>query len=145
MSLFDFLKRKKEVEKAKKPDEKKTEKGLTAKKTKTEKPKLSTVDQSTVLNKKTRGFSYDIVKQPHISEKGTVLAKENKYVFKVYGAANKTETKKAIEGIYGVNVLSVHTIKIPAKKRRLGKTEGLKKGYTKAVVTIKEGQKIEIL
>ena len=50
-----------------------------------------------------------------------------------------------MEGIYGVNVLSVNIIKIPAKKRRLGKTEGFRKAYKKAVVKIKAGQKIEIL
>ena len=44
-----------------------------------------------------------------------------------------------------MDVLSVNKIKIPAKKRRIGKTEGFRKGYVKAIVKIKEGQKIEIL
>ena len=44
-----------------------------------------------------------------------------------------------------MDVLSVNIIKIPAKKRRLGKTEGFRKAYTKAIVKIKDGQKIEIL
>ena len=91
------------------------------------------------------GFSYDIVKEPHISEKATNLAKKNKYVFKVYKGSNKLEIKKSVEGIYGVDVLAVNVIKIPAKKRRLGAIEGFKKGHNKAVVTIKEGQKIEII
>ena len=47
-------------------------------------------------------------------------------------------------GVIG-NVLDVNTIKIPHKKRRLGKTQGFKKAFVKAVVQIKEGQKIEIL
>jgi len=55
------------------------------------------------------------------------------------------EIKKSVEGIYGVDVLSVNVIRIPSKKRRLGKTEGFRKAYKKAIVTIKEGQKIEIL
>ena len=55
------------------------------------------------------------------------------------------QIKKSIESAYKVNVLSVNIIKIPKKKRRIGRTEGFKKGYSKAIVTIKEGQKIEVL
>lgn len=85
------------------------------------------------------------MREPHISEKATYLGDINKYIFKVYDSANKLEIKKSIEGIYKVNVLSVNVVKIPGKKRRIGRIEGFKKGYTKAIVTIQEGQKIEIL
>ena len=74
-----------------------------------------------------------------------MLSENNQYVFKVSPNSNKQEIKKSIEGIYGVNVLAVNVIKIPPKKRRLGRIEGYRKKYQKAVVTIKEGQKIEIL
>ena len=139
MSLFDFLKRKKEVEKAKKPVEKKTEKLSVEKEVKEIKPEKSPY----LKDSKKKGFSYDIVQSPHISEKSTLLSEKNKYVFKVYERANKPEIKKSVEGIYGVDVLAVNIIKIPKKKRRIGRTEGFKKGHTKAIVTIKEGQKIE--
>jgi large subunit ribosomal protein L23 len=66
-------------------------------------------------------------------------------IFEVLPNYNKNEIKNAVEGIYGVNVLSVNIIKIPAKKRRLGMTQGFRKAYKKAVVKIKNGQKIEIL
>lgn len=139
MALWDFLKRKKEIQKIKEKQPKKVEKVLDAKKEiKTEKPTFAKA-------LKGKGFSYEIVKEPHISEKATNLAQENKYVFKISKNTNKPEVKKSIEGIYGVDVLSVKVIKIPPKKRRIGRTEGFKKGYNKAVVTIKEGQKIEIL
>ena len=92
-----------------------------------------------------RKFSYEAVKQPHISEKATTLSESNQYTFEVLPNYNKQEIKKSVEGLYGVDVLSVNVIKIPAKKRRLGKTEGFRKAYKKAIVTIKEGQKIEIL
>ena len=46
---------------------------------------------------------------------------------------NKNEIRKSVEGIYGVNVLSVNIVRIPAKKRRLGKTEGFRKAYKKAI------------
>ena len=134
MALFDFLKRKKEAEMAK--PVKRTEK------TSVEKAPVSV---SSNLKKRTKGFSYDLVKEPHISEKATNLSENNQYTFKVIANSNKTEIKKSIEGIYGVNVLSVNIIKTPAKKRRIGKTQGFRKGYTKAVVKIAEGQKIEIL
>lgn len=140
MALWDFLKRKKEVEKSKQP-EKKAEKVSVPKETKkTEAPKESAFTRTVPAKK----FSYEVIKAPHISEKATNLAEKNKYIFTIYKNANKPEIKKAVEGIYGVNVLGVNVIKIPHKKRRLGRQEGFKKAYQKAVVTIKEGQKIEI-
>ena len=133
MALLDFLKNKKEADKAK---EKKPAK----------KPAAVEVEkvQAVTVNKNAGKFSYSVVKEPHISEKATILAENNKYTFKVYGNTNKPEIKKSVEGIYGVNVLRVNIMKAPKKKRRIGRTEGYKKGFTKAVVTIKAGQKIEI-
>ena len=95
--------------------------------------------------KKKIGIIYSTLKEPYITEKATDLSKENKYVFKVYSTANKTEIKKAIESLYNVNVLSVRTINIPRKKKRFGKTMGFKAGLRKAIVEVKPGQKIEIL
>lgn len=155
MALWDFLKRKKEVEKTKekKPFFGKATEGKEKAEKKAERVSVAKSQKNAEINVETRrsgkkstgGFSYDIVKEPHISEKGTYLAEKNQYIFRIYNRSNKPEIKKAVEGIYGVDVLSVNTIKIPAKKRRLGKTEGFKKGYSKAIVKIKEGQKIEIL
>ena len=90
-------------------------------------------------------FSYEAVKKPHISEKASYLSEKDQYIFEISPSYNKSEVKNAVEGIYGVDVLSVNVIKIPAKKRRLGRTEGFRKAYKKAIVKIKEGQKIEIL
>jgi len=150
MALFDFLKRKKEIEKSKKPEKKAGVVKVEKKIEKKEEPKAA---QPVIRDKKTNAFSYEVIKQPHISEKASDLAEKNQYIFEVSGARprgcsgsyNKQEVKKSVEGIYGVDVLSVNMIKIPAKKRRLGKTEGFRKAYKKAVVKIKEGQKIEIL
>lgn len=146
MSIFDFLKRKKEVERSK---EKRPEKTSVPEKTK-KVPEIQTQKRADIKAERRRkvkegSFSYEAVKEPHISEKATYLGESNKYVFKVYNNVNKPEIKKAVEGIYGADVLSVNVIKIPKKKRRIGRTEGFKKGYSKAVVTVKEGQKIEIL
>jgi len=148
MALFDFLKRKKEIQKTKesssakasedkKQPEKKADKVLDT-------PVVKRPAFTTGQAKKVKSFSYNIVKEPHISEKSTYLGDKNKYVFRVYDNSNKPEIKKAVEGIYGVDVLAVNVIKIPKKKRKIGRAEGFKKGYTKAIVTVKEGQKIEI-
>jgi len=151
MALFDFLKRKKEIEKAKKkkvtktPAKKPVETSVVkSEKKKVEKPEV--VSQApTFKTKRSTDFSYEAVKQPHISEKSTYLAEKNQYVFEISPNHNKNEVRKAVEGLYGVDVLSVNIIKIPAKKRRLGKTQGFRKQFKKAIVKIKEGQKIEIL
>ncbi len=87
----------------------------------------------------------EIIKKPHISEKATALAEDNKYVFIVNNKANKIEVAEAIEEMHGVNVENVNIVSIPTKKRRLGATEGVKKGYKKAIVKIKEGETIEII
>jgi large subunit ribosomal protein L23 len=142
MALLDFLKRKKQVEKSKGKPEKKSAK-------RAEKTSVENKEQSSRpdIAKPKRGsvFSYEAIKQPHISEKATFLSEKNQYVFEVLPDYNKKEIKNAVEGLYGVDVLSVNIIKIPSKKRRLGMTEGHRKSYIKAIVKIKEGQKIEIL
>ena len=91
------------------------------------------------------GGAYRVLKTPQVTEKATDLVKKNQYVFKVWPRANKVEIKKAIENLYGVDVLDVKIIRVPAKRRRLGRMRGWRKGYKKAIVKIKEGQKIEVL
>ncbi|KKR02924.1 MAG: 50S ribosomal protein L23 [Parcubacteria group bacterium GW2011_GWF2_39_13b] len=84
-----------------------------------------------------------ILKAPHITEKAINMGQDNKYVFKVSPEGNKSEVKKAVSELYGVNVVDVNIINIPKKKRRLGQNQGFKSGYKKAVVTLAEGEKIE--
>src|SRR5579863_4277928 len=148
MALLDFLKNKDQNEKSKQPAKKAKEasvaKKSTAKPVKTEVKKEATPSTSGKA-KTAKGFSYEAVQQPHISEKATILGEMNQYVFEVAERSNKKEIAKSVEGIYGVNVVSVNIIKVPPKKRRLGKTQGFKKSYVKAIVKIQDGQKIEIL
>jgi len=101
--------------------------------------------RETVKRKKSVATVYNIVSEPHISEKSMGLNEINQYIFDVFPKANKVQIKEAIEIIYGVDVLSVNIINIAPKKRRLGKIQGFKKGYKKAIVKVKAGQKIEIL
>lgn len=112
---------------------------------KKEKPKEVKVEKPKARKELKISQGYRILKSPHVTEKATDLAGKNQYVFRVFPEANKIETKKAIEDTYGVDVVSVRIINVPAKKRRLGRTKGMKAGYKKAIVRVKEGQKIEVL
>jgi large subunit ribosomal protein L23 len=87
---------------------------------------------------------YDILKAPIITEQSTKLIEsQNRYTFKVDRKANKVEIKKAVETIFNVKVLSVNTINVLPKFKRMGKHEGYKSAYKKAVVKLAEGQKID--
>jgi len=86
-----------------------------------------------------------VLKSLHVTEKASDLAKKNQYVFKVTSRANKTGIKRAVENLYGVNVWDVRIINVPQKARRMGGQKGWRKGYKKAIVKIKEGQRIEVL
>ena len=85
-----------------------------------------------------------VLTRPHISEKATVLAEDGVYTFRVLKQANKIEIKREVEAKYKVNVEGVRTIHIPSKKRRMGRIEGKKKDYKKAIVKIKKGQSIDL-
>ncbi len=130
-------KKEKLEKKVERKPEKKPEKKLEEKKVQPKEEK--------VKERKLKIETHRILKEPQITEKATDLGKENKYVFKVFSKANKVEIKKSVEDLYGVDVLTVRIIKIPPKSRRLGKTKGQRKGYKKAIVKVKRGQKIELL
>lgn len=89
-------------------------------------------------------FTYDLIKGLLQTEKSTSMIELNKYTFAVANEANKIEIKKAIEEIYKVKVLNVNTLKMHGKKRRVRYVLGKKPDWKKAVVTLKEGQKIEM-
>ena len=85
-----------------------------------------------------------IIKKPLITEKSTDSGKLGKYVFVVENYATKPEIKKAIKQMYKVDAVSVNIIKRPSKRKRMGNVKGHQKGYKKAIVTLKKGQKIEM-
>lgn len=150
MPLFDILKKKQNTGKPEK--EKKVAKKKTSVPKKEGKPKKKKVSKEAKIEikplkpkVKISGDSWRVLKEPHITEKGTDLNKKNKYVFRVYSETNKKEVKKIISALYNVDILNIRIINIPQKSRRLGRTSGWRKGYKKAIVTVKEGQKIELL
>jgi large subunit ribosomal protein L23 len=87
----------------------------------------------------------EIIYQAIISEKGTILRDEqNCYVFKVHVQANKIEIKRAIEKAFAVKVLDVKTINMKGKAKRLGRYEGKRSEWKKALIRLKEGDSIDI-
>ena len=87
---------------------------------------------------------WEIIKGPIITEKSNdLLEKENKYTFKVALEANKVEIKQAIEEIFNVKVVDIATIKVLPKHRRVGKYEGYRSAYKKAICKLADGQKID--
>lgn len=88
--------------------------------------------------------SFQAIISPHITEKATNLTALNKYIFKVFKTAGKIQIKNAIESLYKVKVESVHVQNMPSKFRQVGLHQGKKAGFKKAIVTLKEGEKIDI-
>lgn len=86
----------------------------------------------------------DLVIQPVITEKATLLLEQNKYVFDVVLKATKPQIKAAIESLFEVRVLSVNTHRPPRRKRRVGRFIGYKPQYKRAIVTLKEGDSIAL-
>ena len=86
---------------------------------------------------------WEILQGPILTEKSNdLIEKENKYTFKVALNANKVEIKQAIEEIFNVKVLSVQTIRVLPKHKRVGKYEGYRSAYKKAICKLAEGEKI---
>lgn len=135
MAILDVFKKKK---RARKPEEKEGVKEIPEVKVERKEKKQKKAPKISKL-------AHRVLKEPHITEKATDLVSQNQYIFKVSQRANKNQIKKAIETLYDVNVAKVQIINIPKKQRRLGRISGFKKGYKKAIVKIKKGQKIELM
>jgi len=87
---------------------------------------------------------YDIVKSLLRTEKATLMLPDNKYLFWVDKQSNKIQIKQAVEEIYKVKVASVNTLTQRGKLRRVRYVQGKSPDWKKALVTLKEGSKIEV-
>jgi large subunit ribosomal protein L23 len=86
-----------------------------------------------------------IVLKAMMTEKGArIREQQNSYVFKVHPDANKIEIASAVHSIFNVEVVSVRTMNVLGKFKRLGRTSGRRSSWKKAVVTLKSGQTIEL-
>ena len=87
---------------------------------------------------------YQVIKKPLITEKATLLKeKNNKVAFVVAQEANKAEIKEAVERLLKVKVIKVNCSSMQGKTRRLGRTSGKRPDWKKAVVTLRQGDRIE--
>lgn len=144
MAIFDIFKK----TKTKKVEAEKTSKTKAPKETPREvraEKVAQAVKPTKRVEKKQFSEAYRILESPHITEKSTALSEKGIYVFKAKPGANKQEIKKAIQDLYGVAVARVNIVNIPRKLRRLGRSQGYKSGYKKALVKLAEGEKIEVM
>jgi len=89
--------------------------------------------------------SNEIILNPIISEKSVRLKEQNKYTFKVDWNSNSSEIGKAVENKFNTKVEKVNVIKMPAKKKSLGRYSGKTARWKKAIVTLRKGEKIKEL
>jgi large subunit ribosomal protein L23 len=87
---------------------------------------------------------YDIIRAPVITEKATLAAGHNQVVFKVPLDATKPEIRIAVEGVFGVKVTAVNTLIVKGKTKRFRGIPGKRSDVKKAVVTLAEGQQIDV-
>lgn len=88
-------------------------------------------------------LEYGVIKSILRTEKGAVQSVSNKYLFSVARTANKIQIKKAVEGLYKVKVSGVNTAVMSGKNKRVRYQLGKTSDWKKAVVTLKDGHKID--
>ena len=86
----------------------------------------------------------DILIRPIVTEKSTALMEQGKYTFRVPLAATKIQIRQAVEQILKVKVQAVNTMRYEGKLKRMGRTQGRRSDWKKAVVTLKPGEAIEL-
>ena len=134
MAILDIFK-KKQTKKTK-PQEKRQEKSVA---------KQDSLPSAAPKPKRFPEQAYRVLRKPHVTEKAGDLTAKNQYVFEIFPTANKIEVKKSVEALYGVDVDHVRIINIPRKQKIFKGRKGWSPGYKKAIVKIREGQKIEVL
>lgn len=90
--------------------------------------------------------NYQIIIEPVVTEKATagISSASQKYTFRVHADADKIMVKQAVQKIFDVKVKSVNLLNIRGKKKRLGRFEGFRASWKKAIVTLVEGETIEL-
>ncbi len=88
--------------------------------------------------------AYDIILRPVISEKSTLASEYNQVMFDVRKEASKPQIKQAVEGLFDVSVLAVNTIRQQGKRKRFRGVMGKRSDYKKAIVTLADGDSIDV-
>lgn len=147
MSLFDKFRKKKpeEIKKDKVSSSKKVKRPAKPELKFKERPAPRKEAKPSRVNKEDTKDAYRILIKPIISERATFLGAEGKYLFEVLPRANKIEIKKAIRNLYGVSPMKVNIINVSGKETTYGRARGRTKNWKKAIVTLQEGDKIELV
>ncbi len=136
MKIFDRFKKK---ESPQKRPERKTASNVVSENKEEKVPAVPKISKKEITN-----YLTGILTSHHVTEKASLGNALNKYTFRVARRSNKIEIKKAVEGKYGVRVLRVNIVNAKGKSVRLGKIEGRVPGFKKAIVTLVEGQTIQL-
>ena len=86
----------------------------------------------------------EVIIAPVVSEKSYSLIEDNKYSFRVHPKAHKTQIRQAVEELFEVKVEGVNVVQVRSKPKRRGMHRGKKPGWKKAIVQLREGDRIEI-
>lgn len=87
---------------------------------------------------------YDVLRRPVITEKSSLLQEGGRYVFEVASKANKVQIRQAVEKAFSVKVTTVNVMTVRGKRKRYGNRLTARPSWKKAVVTLKQGDRIEI-
>lgn len=89
-------------------------------------------------------WMYEIISQPHVTEKATMGSEHNQITFRVPTSATKPRIKEAVETLFGVKVKGVNTLVQKGKTKRFKGIMGRRKDFKKAIITLEEGQVIDV-
>ena len=87
---------------------------------------------------------YDLIRAPLVTEKSTMVSENNQVMFKVAMTATKPDIKEAVERLFNVKVVAVNTLIRKGKNKRFRGVKGQQSDFKKAIVTLEEGQTIDI-
>ncbi|QQR79253.1 MAG: 50S ribosomal protein L23 [Candidatus Moraniibacteriota bacterium] len=96
------------------------------------------------VEKQLSSLATRVLLRPRITEKAYAVNALDQYVFQVASAATKTEVKRAVEEAYGVTVIAVNMVRLPGKRKNLGRTVGQRSSVKKALVRLKKGESIQL-
>jgi len=91
-----------------------------------------------------KSLHYQRLTSPVITEKSTMLSEQNKVVFRVPLEATKPQIKEAVEALFNVNVMGVNTLVVKGKTKLFRGVPGKRSDIKKAIVTLREGQSIDV-
>lgn len=143
MGLLDRFSKKQQKEKLTRLGKKEQEKLVHKTTSRDEKtPEASPKQTNEVHARHKEPIAYRVLIRPHVTEKASMIAKHNQYVFLVQPDANKQQIKQAIEEVYRVHPIAIRIAHIPGKKVRFGRHQGSRKDWKKAMITLKSGETV---